>query len=66
MQAASENIAEGQETPKRVVEDWMSSRGHRTNILGNWKHVGFGIARQNRPGLEPGTWRHYWCAKFAR
>jgi uncharacterized YkwD family protein len=30
---AGENIAEGQNTPQQVMNDWMSSSGHRANIL---------------------------------
>ena len=30
----AENIAFGFDTPERVVEAWMNSEGHRTNILG--------------------------------
>lgn len=31
--AAGENIAKGQQTPTRVMNDWMNSPGHRANIL---------------------------------
>ncbi|MCM3800408.1 CAP domain-containing protein [Caldibacillus thermoamylovorans] len=30
---AGENIAQGQKTPKEVVNAWMNSSGHRANIL---------------------------------
>ncbi|WP_141505024.1 CAP domain-containing protein [Paenibacillus luteus] len=31
--AAGENIAKGQPTPKKVMNDWMNSAGHRANIM---------------------------------
>lgn len=31
--ACGENIAKGSPTPQRVVQGWMSSAGHRANIL---------------------------------
>jgi len=31
--SAGENIASGQPTPARVMQDWMNSPGHRANIL---------------------------------
>jgi uncharacterized YkwD family protein len=33
--AAGENIAKGQTSPTQVLNDWMNSEGHRTNILNN-------------------------------
>lgn len=54
-----ENVAGGQETALEVVRDWMSSAGHRANILGRaYLHVGFGLAISRK-----GT--HYWTAVFA-
>lgn len=37
-----ENIAEGQNSPSEVMEDWMNSTGHRQNIL-NSGYVSIGI-----------------------
>ena len=38
-----ENIAHGQKTPEEVVKDWMSSQGHKENILSqNFKYIGVG------------------------
>ncbi len=51
--ASAENIAEGQKTPEDVMVSWLASVGHRRNILGNYRDVGFGVA---------GVW---WCADFA-
>ena len=50
----SENIAQGQRSESEVVADWMSSSGHRANILGDWTVAGCG-----RSG-------DYWCVLFAK
>ncbi|MGL5642488.1 MAG: CAP domain-containing protein [Paraclostridium sp.] len=43
--AAGENIAMGQETPKEVMNSWMNSPGHRKNILNpDFTELGVGIA----------------------
>ncbi len=54
-----ENIAAGQPTPADVVRAWMKSPGHKENILGNYKNVGFGFARDAQG-------RVWWCVDFAR
>jgi uncharacterized YkwD family protein len=41
--AAGENIAKGQTSPKQVMNDWMNSEGHRANIL-NSSFTKIGIA----------------------
>lgn len=42
---AGENIARGYKTPKAVVDGWMSSSGHRANILNkSYKYIGVGYA----------------------
>jgi uncharacterized YkwD family protein len=42
---AGENIAQGQRTPKEVVDAWMDSPGHRKNILNpDFTHIGVGHA----------------------
>lgn len=42
---AGENIAYGQDTPQEVVDSWMSSKGHRANILNaDYSYVGIGVA----------------------
>ncbi len=52
---AGENIAMGYDTPQKVFNAWMNSKGHKANILNkNFKYVGFGIAP-----AEDGT--IYWC-----
>lgn len=40
-----ENIAVGYGTASSVMDDWMDSDGHRSNILGqNYKSIGIGVA----------------------
>lgn len=42
---AGENIAKGHRTPTQVVEGWMNSEGHRTNILNaDFTHLAVGYA----------------------
>ncbi len=46
---AGENIARGYKTPASVVEGWMSSSGHRANILNeSYKYIGVGYAPDGR------------------
>ncbi len=33
-----------QDSARKIVNDWMNSPGHRTNILGSYKYAGVGIA----------------------
>ena len=55
---AGENIAWGQKTPERVMEGWMSSDGHRANIL-NAKYTTIGVGYyQNAAGVN------YWSQLF--
>ncbi|AEM84745.1 CAP domain-containing protein [Streptomyces violaceusniger] len=50
-----ENVAYGYESPKSVMEGWMSSPGHKANILNcDFKEIGVGVA-------QPG---HYWTQDF--
>lgn len=56
--AAGENIAAGQKTPAEVVEGWMNSAGHKSNIMNpNFNKVGVGYVT----GGEYGT---YWSQLF--
>lgn len=51
-----ENVAEGYDTAERVMEGWMSSSGHKRNILNcSFKEIGVGLA-------QPGN---YWTQDFA-
>jgi uncharacterized protein YkwD len=60
--ALAENIAWGsahQGTPRRVVEGWMSSPGHRANILsGALRDSGIGVAPRTPTGAAGGTYVH--------
>lgn len=50
---AGENIAYGQKTPQAVMDAWMSSSGHRANILNpNFKQIGVGY------------YGNYWTQEF--
>lgn len=53
-----ENIAQGFQDPKSVISGWLSSPGHRANILSTiYKDVGFGVSKSLSGQL-------YWCADF--
>ena len=41
---AGENLAYGFDNSQQINDAWMGSSGHRANILGDYKDVGFGIA----------------------
>ena len=57
-----ENIAGGQSTPEDVIDAWMSSSGHRANILNsNFCDIGVGYAY-----LADSPYRHYWTQDFGR
>ena len=52
---AGENIAFGQRTPQEVMNAWMNSDGHRTNILNpSFTQIGVGYAANGR----------YWTQMF--
>lgn len=58
--AIAENVAEGQGGAAAVVASWMSSSGHRANILGaSYTEIGAGLAysRSGRP---------FWAQVFGR
>lgn len=53
-----ENVAWNQSTASAVVSDWMSSRGHRRNILSpDFIHIGVAVATNSKG--EP-----YWAQVF--
>ena len=55
-----ENIAMGYPTPRAVMKGWMSSEGHRRNILDKrFRKIGLGLAR-----TADGT--PYWVQDFGR
>ena len=54
----AENIAAGQPTASAVMASWMSSPGHRANILNcAYTSLGVGLARG-------GTYGYYWTQDF--
>lgn len=53
-----ENIAWNYQDPAAVVRAWMTSPGHKANILGNYRDVAICFAKV-------GTGGFYWCAVFA-
>ena len=45
--SVGENIAEGQTTPKEVMESWMNSEGHRQNIMSaDYTQMGVGYYKK--------------------
>jgi uncharacterized protein YkwD len=55
----AENIAMGQRSSQEVVRSWMSSSGHRANILSR-AHRRIGVAAYRTPS---GT--IFWCQQFS-
>jgi uncharacterized protein YkwD len=43
-----ENVAYGARTGKEAFDIWKNSSGHRKNMLGDYKYIGIGIARNRR------------------
>jgi hypothetical protein len=59
-EAAGENVAEGAPTPDEAVAGWMTSPGHRGNILSEkYTHTGVGLATSD-------SGRRYYTQVFAR
>ena len=54
-----ENVAYGARTGKEAFDIWKNSSGHRKNMLGDYKYIGIGTAR-NRRGVI------YYTQIFAR
>jgi len=44
----AENVASGARSGREVVSMWKNSSGHRKNMLGNYKFIGIGTARNRR------------------
>jgi uncharacterized protein YkwD len=58
--ALGENIAAGYPTPEAVVAGWMSSPGHRANVLSpNFTEMGIGLVNGGKYGV-------YWTQEFGR
>ncbi len=45
LSAFAENVAYGPTSGKQVVSMWKNSPGHRRNMLGRFKYIGIGIAK---------------------
>ncbi|MFU8805863.1 MAG: CAP domain-containing protein [Bradymonadaceae bacterium] len=59
---SGENIGAGYSTPAAVVQGWMDSPGHCTNIMNsNSNEIGVGYV--SWPGSQ---WTRYWTQKFGR
>lgn len=52
-----ENIAMGFTTAESAIDAWYLSHGHRQNMLGDWIHIGVGVAADSRG-------RTWWCVVF--
>jgi uncharacterized protein YkwD len=52
---AAENIAAGYNSPQQVMDAWMTSDGHRVNIL-NSSYTEFGIGYYSGSGQFPAYW----------
>lgn len=50
MRSFAENVAYGAKSGESVVNMWKHSSGHRRNMLGNFKYIGIGIAK-DRQGI---------------
>ncbi len=61
---AAENVAEGQQTPRAVVDAWLASRtGHCDNVMDSvYRHMGVGMAQVERDGRVV----RYWVLKVGR
>ena len=61
---SGENVARGQRTPEAVLASWMSSPGHRANILNvNYTHLGVGFV-QWLEGISDQNNAYHWVQKF--
>ncbi len=68
--ALAENIAAGYSSASSVMSGWMTSDGHRTNIL-NCTYTEIGIGYYYQPNDQPLPGRsypyyHYWTQVFGR
>ncbi len=58
--AAGENIAKGQQSAQQVMNAWMNSPGHRSNILSSsFNQIGVGLAK-DKNGV------YHWTQMFMR
>lgn len=62
--AIAENLAAGMSSPRSTVRSWMTSPGHRDNMLDrNYREAGIGYARPTGEGKRP-RYAHYWVIVF--
>src|SRR5437899_568998 len=54
---AGENVARGQRTLDAVMTAWLTSPGHRRNLLGEYSEIGAAYAT-DEAGIP------YWCVTF--
>ncbi|WP_424932593.1 CAP domain-containing protein [Amaricoccus macauensis] len=63
--ALGENIAAGYSTPEAVVQAWINSPGHRSNMLSeNFDEIGIGHVLLENDGGNL-RYNHYWTQIFA-
>ena len=62
--AIAENLGAGLSSPKSTVNAWMTSPGHRENML-SWDYydAGIGYVRPSGKGKRP-RYAHYWVIVF--
>ena len=48
MHSFAENVAYGATSGKQAVTIWKNSSGHRRNMLGRFKYIGIGVAKDKR------------------
>ena len=60
----AENLAAGVSSPESTVQSWMTSPGHRDNILNReYLEAGVGYAK-SLPGVKRPRYSHYWVIVF--
>ncbi len=60
----AENLAAGFASPETTVESWMTSPGHRDNMLNReYMEAGVGYATPPADGKKP-RYSHYWVVVF--
>tara|TARA_R110002072_G_scaffold60051_76_gene152827 strand:+ start:640 stop:1143 length:504 start_codon:yes stop_codon:yes gene_type:complete len=60
----AENLAAGLSSPERTVESWMTSPGHRDNMLDrDYLDAGIGYAVPSGEDKRP-RYNHYWVVVF--
>jgi len=61
--SAGENIAVGYDSPQTVVDGWLQSSGHCSNIMsGNVTELGVGYSS----GTSASAYSSYWVQSFAK